>query len=117
MHRDLKPDNLLLESKESLEIKVADFGFSRKFDPNEGATLSLGTADFMAPELCGTGEVYNEKVDIWSIGIITYMLLTGERPWSAVDKKEIKREIRRADFDFYNDPFLEMTDDAIDFLK
>ena len=51
MHRDLKPQNLLLENEGSLEIKVADFGFSRFFNPQQSVTLELGTADFKAPEL------------------------------------------------------------------
>ena len=63
--------------KKSLEIKIADFGFSCVYDPNCGLDMNLGTPMYMAPEIFKK-EIYNEKVDIWAIGIITYMLLTGE---------------------------------------
>ena len=81
-HRDLKPENILLESKnvDTLDVKIADFGFSCMFDPEIGLDLVLGSPLYMAPEII-KGEVYNEKVDIWSIGVITYMLLSGRNPF------------------------------------
>ena len=85
MHRDLKPQNILLENSNKLDIKIADFGFSRFFNPEKGCKLELGTPDFKAPELYNR-ENYNEKVDIWSIGVITYMLLTGRKLFKAKDK-------------------------------
>jgi serine/threonine protein kinase len=81
-HRDLKPENILLESKDrnNLEIKISDFGFSCFFDPKEGLDLVLGSPLYMAPEII-LNKKYNEKVDIWSIGVISYMLLTGRNPF------------------------------------
>lgn len=93
-HRDIKPENILLESKdqESLEIKISDFGFSCFFDPKKGLDLVLGSPLYMAPEII-EAKVYNEKVDIWSIGIITYMLLTGRNPFPGSNKAEVKNMI------------------------
>ena len=87
-HRDLKPENILLESKEmdKLDVKIADFGFSCIYDPEEGLDLVLGSPLYMAPEII-QNKVYNEKVDIWSIGVITYMLLSGSNPFPG-QKKE-----------------------------
>jgi len=81
-HRDLKPENILLVSKDksNLDIKVTDFGFSCFFEPETGLEIQLGTALYMAPEIINA-QKYDEKVDIWSIGIITYMLLTGRTPY------------------------------------
>ena len=93
-HRDLKPENILLESKDvdNLCVKIADFGFSCFFDPEKGLDLVLGSPLYMAPEIIRIGEnkqlkmTYNEKVDVWSIGVITYMLLTGRNPYPGRNK-------------------------------
>ena len=73
MHRDLKLENILLASKESLNIKVIDFGFACPFNK---ATKRLGSPHYMSPEVINK-QPYNEKIDVWSIGVIAYMLLTG----------------------------------------
>jgi len=83
-HRDLKPDNILLKSKDSnnFDIRISDFGFSCFFDPSVGLELQLGTLPYMAPELVDPKkQKYNEKVDIWSIGVTTFMLVTGLIPF------------------------------------
>ena len=93
-HRDLKPENILLESKDvdNLNVKIADFGFSCFFDPEKGLDLVLGSPLYMAPEIIQIGANkqlkmrYNEKVDVWSIGVITYMLLTGRNPFPGKTK-------------------------------
>ena len=81
-HRDLKPENILLESKDknNFDVKIADFGFACLFDPHDGLTTILGSPLYMAPEII-MGQNYNEKVDIWAIGVITYMLLSGRNPF------------------------------------
>lgn len=86
-HRDLKPENILLESSnlKKLEVKIADFGFSCIFDPKQGLDLVLGSPLYMAPEII-MGQTYNEKVDIWSTGVITYMLLSGRNPFPGSNK-------------------------------
>jgi calcium-dependent protein kinase len=97
-HRDLKPENILLESKDvnKLTVKLADFGFSCFFDPDKGLDLVLGSPLYMAPEIIKISEnkaakgTYNEKVDIWSIGVITYMLMTGRNPFPGKTKQAVK---------------------------
>ena len=88
VHRDLKPENILLDSqdKSNLDIKISDFGFACFFNPDEGLDLVLGSPIYMAPEII-LKEKYNDKVDIWSIGVITYMLLTGRNPFPGVSKE------------------------------
>ena len=84
MHRDLKPGNILMCSKESsdLRIKLSDFGFSSFYDTQK---TMLGTPLYMAPEIFKKKK-YTNKVDIWSIGVITYKLLTGKSPFVGVSK-------------------------------
>jgi len=87
-HRDLKPENILLVHKEldKFDVKIADFGFAAQFNPKIGFDKKMGSAMYMAPELV-LRKNYNEKVDIWSIGIITFILLTGEPPFYAKNKE------------------------------
>jgi len=90
-HRDLKPENILIDNKETLSIKLIDFGTSQKFEDEEKMELVLGTAYYIAPEVL-KGE-YDEKCDVWSIGVILYILLSGEPPFPGGDDKEILRNV------------------------
>lgn len=83
MHRDLKPENLLIESKgknNQILVKVIDFGTSIEFNPNEKLKARLGTAYYIAPEVLRSE--YDEKCDVWSCGIILYILLCGYPPFN-----------------------------------
>lgn len=92
-HRDLKPENILvqLEEKSSENIKIIDFGTCAVINPNEKLTKKTGTSFYIAPEvLLGT---YNEKCDIWSCGIILYIMLCGGPPFNGSNNNEIFNEI------------------------
>ena len=80
-HRDLKLDNILADrsGQGDISIKVADFGFAEFFDPKELMLRQCGTRPYMAPEIF-RNKGYTEKVDIWSLGIITCVLLIGKFP-------------------------------------
>jgi serine/threonine protein kinase len=69
----MKPENILCVSNnpDNFDIKIADLGFACNFEPGTGLSMVLGTPLYMAPELVKKKK-YNEKVDIWSLGIITY---------------------------------------------
>lgn len=109
-HRDLKPENILLDSKnkDALEVKIADFGFSCIFDPNEGLNLVLGSPLYMAPELI-LRKQYNEKVDIWSTGVITYMLLSGKNPFPGKNKEAIQNMITMGTVDMNKPVFAKVS--------
>ena len=79
--RDLKPENILLEqNKDFDQIKIIDFGTSLTYDPNKSLDEKLGTPYYIAPEVLN--KKYNEKCDIWSCGVITYIILSGMPPFN-----------------------------------
>ena len=81
MHRDLKPETLMCEHEgDDLVVKLTDFGFATHFKPGQTETLQLGSPAYMAPELCQP-QPYTSKVDVWAVGVITYLLLVGKPPF------------------------------------
>jgi len=116
-HRDLKPENLLLanEPGQSDLIKIADFGLSKDFGAEQMAT-SCGTPDYVAPEVLG-GEVYDSAVDIWSIGVITYVLLCGFPPFYGENQKELFENIMKGNYDFPDPEWSGVSEDAKNFIK
>lgn len=100
VHRDLKPENILLEedASKSLNVKVIDFGASQIMDPDSRLTEKFGTIYYISPEVLKGN--YTKKCDIWSIGVIMYILLCGEPPFNGDDDEEIMEKIRNGNFDF-----------------
>ena len=88
-HRDIKPENILVEKddKDGFSLKIIDFGTSSMIKPNENLTKKTGTSFYIAPEVL-RGK-YNEKCDIWSCGIIMYILLSGGPPFNGTTNNEI----------------------------
>ena len=76
-----------------MDIKIADLGLADYIKDKEGFTDFCGTLRYMAPEIIGDEE-YDNKVDVWSIGIITYQLLRGMCPFTSSDEKELEEKIR-----------------------
>jgi len=116
-HRDLKPENLLLKSRESdMDIKIADFGLSSFVDSQKMMT-ACGTPAYVAPEVLSSGQGgYDKEVDMWSVGVITYILLCGFAPFHGDSVKELLRVVVRAQFSFpspYWDPISPQAKDFI----
>jgi serine/threonine protein kinase len=82
VYRDLKPENILMSSNEDdADLKLVDFGLSKKIiAPNERSDESFGTISYAAPEVLA-GESYDKSVDLWSLGVVTYLLVSGTLPF------------------------------------
>lgn len=99
VHRDLKPENFLfLTEAEDAPIKIIDFGLSRHNDANQIMKTKVGTPYYVAPEVLR--REYTEAADIWSIGVITYILLCGYPPFYGDSDTEIFDSVRTGRFDF-----------------
>ena len=94
-HRDIKLDNFVYESEEEFaELKLIDFGLSHLLEcSTDMMTERVGTLSYMAPEILNN-HPYTEKCDMWSIGVVTFMLLTGRKPFHDRDREIKKRLIR-----------------------
>ena len=95
-HRDLKPENILFSTiAEDSQVKLIDFGLSKIFNGEDNEMKgSVGTTFYMAPEVIN--DKYNEKCDIWSCGVILYILLSGNVPFNGRDEREITQKIKYA---------------------
>ena len=100
VHRDLKPENILLQTKFiDSPIKVIDFGLSKIFKNSDHTMFNkCGTPYYIAPEVLNG--YYDEKCDIWSAGVILYILLSGEPPFNGYTDEEIYRKILSKKFSF-----------------
>lgn len=113
-HRDLKPENLLLKSqRDDHSLKVADFGFAAR---GGNLTTQCGTPNYVAPEII-RNEKYGIEVDMWSVGVLTFVLLGGYPPFHHDNQKELFRRIKHADYQFDPQYWNVVTDDAKDFIR
>ena len=100
IHRDLKPENLLLDEKRN--IKIIDFGFANTFDPDGMLATFCGSPYYASPEMI-TGQKYiGPEVDIWSLGIILYVMLCGFLPFEDKHVKDLYRKILSGSYSFPN---------------
>lgn len=94
IHRDLKPQNILVTSK--AKLKLADFGWAVHTYPNERRWTLCGTLDYMPPEIVHAIHGHSFGVDVWSLGILTYELSSGQPPFVASTREETFRQILAA---------------------
>lgn len=115
-HRDLKPENFLLASKdEDSPLKATDFGLSTFFRPGDVFQDIVGSAYYVAPEVLKRS--YGPEADVWSAGVIVYILLCGVPPFWAETEKGIFDAIIRGHIDFTNDPWPKISGGAKDLVK
>lgn len=102
-HRDLKPENLLLLSQsDDSEVKIADFGFAKKVFKPKSLTTQCGTPGYVAPEIL-EGTPYDETADMWSVGVILYILLGGYPPFIESNQRDLFRKIRKGEYEFHEE--------------
>ena len=117
VHRDIKPENILFESKQDdADIRLIDFGLSRRHVEGEAPMSNpAGTAYYMSPELL-KGK-YDRSTDIWSIGVVAYILLCGYPPFGGDTDSDIIDSIRRGHFEFLTRAWSDKSDEAKDFIR
>jgi calcium/calmodulin-dependent protein kinase I len=117
VHRDLKPENLLLKDGSDIsEVKLADFGLSKIVGQKVMMQTACGTPGYVAPEVL-QAQGYGPEVDLWSIGVITYILLCGFPPFYHEELPELFEQIMSADFDFPEEYWDSVSGEAKDFIK
>ena len=115
-HRDLKPENILFENNSpDAEIKIIDFGLSRKYSKDVKLHSVLGTPYYVAPEVLKGS--YDQKCDIWSIGAMTYLLLCGRPPFNGSTDKEIFDNILCSEVKFDLPIWNNISNNAKSFVK
>ena len=93
IHRDLKPENISITRQNNFdEIKIMDFGLSKILASTEKMVSYSGTLKYMAPEIL-SGKPHNKEIDIWSMGVILYNLLTGCFPFYSKDENEFAKKL------------------------
>jgi len=118
LHLDLKPENILCVDKNptSHRIKIIDFGLARRYDRSESVKVMFGTPEFVAPEVINYEEI-NFGTDMWSIGVIAYILLSGFSPFMGDNDAETLANVTSAEWDFEVEEFDEISDTAKNFIE
>ncbi|KAG8367064.1 hypothetical protein BUALT_Bualt16G0033700 [Buddleja alternifolia] len=116
VHRDLKPENFLFTSKEeNSTLKAIDFGLSDFVKPDERLNDIVGSAYYVAPEVLH--RAYSTEADVWSVGVIAYILLCGSRPFWARTESGIFRAVVKAEPTYEEQPWPTLSSEAKDFVK
>ncbi|KAJ1569700.1 hypothetical protein HK405_006526 [Cladochytrium tenue] len=111
IHRDLKPENVLLDNKQ--QVKLIDFGFVNLYDPQDVLSTFCGSPYYASPEMISGVRYIGPEVDIWSLGVILFALLTGFLPFRDSVAAELCRKIVAAEFEI--PPFI--SEDAADLIR
>lgn len=98
VHRDLKMDNIMLQDSQHLKIKIVDFGLSNICNNNELLNTHCGSPEYAAPELFVDGKKYGPEVDLWSLGVVFYVMVTGRLPFVSPQDGHTPSEERRQKF-------------------
>ena len=117
-HRDLKPENVLMTSDDDdSDIRILDFGLSKILGPYEKCDEPYGTLTYCAPEII-VDEPYSKAVDLWSLGIMSYLMVSGKLPFNSEDENEIARQVVYDAPDYIRNPIWKsITPECKDFIK
>ncbi|XP_059479974.1 myosin light chain kinase, smooth muscle isoform X2 [Neocloeon triangulifer] len=116
LHLDMKPENILCLTRTGNRIKIIDFGLARKFDPEKKLQVLFGTPEFVAPEVVNFDKI-GFGTDMWSVGVICYVLLSGLSPFMGETDIETMANVTIANYDFDDEAFNEISSEAKDFIQ
>ncbi|XP_059508852.1 myosin light chain kinase 2, skeletal/cardiac muscle-like isoform X2 [Stegostoma tigrinum] len=115
LHLDLKPENILCVDHNGNQVKIIDFGLARRYKPRDKLRVSFGTPEFLAPEIVNFEHV-SFPTDMWSLGVITYMLLSGLSPFLGDSDAETLSNILTTNCNFDDEAFENISEEAKDFI-
>ncbi|XP_018650995.1 serine/threonine kinase [Schistosoma mansoni] len=116
VHLDLKPENIMIEDLASRKIKIIDFGLARVLNPNESFQDMAGTPEFCAPEIVNFDPI-TFATDMWAVGVLTYILLTGISPFAGDTQLETFQNILDCIVDYSREEMQNVSDLAKDFIQ
>ncbi len=117
VHCDMKPKNLLLlDDHDDVNVKLSDFGFATRVYEPRSLTKQCGTPFFVSPEVLMRSP-YDQQSDMWSVGVIMYLLLGGDLPFMGRSQKELFRSIVLGDYDFPEESWSHVSDEAKDLVR
>jgi len=117
-HRDLKPENFLFKTKDSIDnnlLKIVDFGFACHFMPGVPMKTKAGTAHYVAPQVL-TGS-YNHLCDMWSVGVIIYVMLCGYPPFGGRNDAEVLSKVKLGKYEFAHKDWRNISEDAKNLIR
>jgi len=123
VHRDVKPENILYLSSGADQIKLIDFGYAGVWTPEKPLTGLCGTPDYVAPEVLSwyddedNGTPYGKGSDLWSLGVLLYVILSGCSPFSADEEEAILELVAQAKYEFHEAEWANITPDAKDLIS
>lgn len=116
-NRNLKPENLLLVSQESdTDVKISDFGYAKKVLFENALRTQCGTEGYVAPEILSHKPAYDVSCDIWSLGVILYIVLGGYRPFRG-NSDDVMKQIRYGEYEFHKKYWGHVSSQAKDLIK
>uniref|UniRef100_A0A8C7ZLB4 Non-specific serine/threonine protein kinase n=1 Tax=Oryzias sinensis TaxID=183150 RepID=A0A8C7ZLB4_9TELE len=116
IHLDLKPENIVCVDTNGTQIKIIDFGLAAELDEGKPLMVLHGTPEFVAPEVISY-EPVGVETDMWSIGVICYILLSGESPFQGNSDAETLALVTAAHYEFDPESFEDISDEAKDFIS
>ncbi|CAD5218789.1 unnamed protein product [Bursaphelenchus okinawaensis] len=116
VHLDLKPENIMFVTRQSNVLKLIDFGLTSRLHPDKPVKVTTGTAEFAAPEIC-IGKPVSFTTDMWSVGVLTYILLSGLSPFCGANDQETLRNVKNGDWDMQDPVFDYVSSEAKDFIS
>ena len=106
----------MCQTRTSTNVKLIDFGLATKLDPNEIVKISTGTAEFAAPEIVER-EPVGFYTDMWAVGVLAYVLLSGLSPFAGENDIETLKNVKASDWDFDEETFSSVSNEAKDFIR
>lgn len=123
IHRDVKPENILFVSSESSDMKLIDFGYAGLWAADKQLTGLCGTPDYVAPEVLtwydddDNGTPYGKGSDLWSLGVLLYVILSGCSPFSADEEEALLAQVSEAKYEFYDSEWKAISAPAKDLIS